>query len=91
MTGKKIDSKVMASRDGLIVRVMKATTNMERNTVSELSSGLMDHLTSENFIIIIFTAKVFTHGQIIENTRVNGGPIKCTAKVHLLGLTGGNM
>jgi hypothetical protein len=58
---------------------------MERSTVLELSSGLMAHLTSVNFTTIIFTAKVFTHGQIIENMRANGEPIKCMVKVHLLG------
>jgi len=85
--GKKIDSKVMALKHGQIVLAMREITSMERSTVLELSSGQMAHLTSANFTTIIFMAKVCTHGQIIENTRANGEPIKCTVKGLSLGQT----
>jgi len=35
--------------------------------------------------------KECTHGQIIENMKVNGKQIKCTVKEHLRGLMGENI
>lgn len=72
---------VMVSRAGLIMPNMKATTNTERNTESELSNGVMALLTLVNSIIITSMEKVCILGPIIESTKENGDQIKCTEKV----------
>lgn len=86
-TGKKINNMDTALRHGQMLPSTKVTMNMERNTASVLSNGLMAQLISESSIITIFMVKEFTHGPITENTRENGGQIKCMAKVPLPGLT----
>ena len=67
-----------------------ATTNMERSTVSELSSGPMDHHTLESSIITTFTEREFTSGQMEEPTRENGEQTRCTGRELSLGLMAAN-
>jgi hypothetical protein len=83
--GKKTSNMVMELKPGRMLQNMKVITNMGRNTVSVLSNGLMDLLTSVNFTTITYTEKEFTRGQIIENTRENGEQTKCMEKELLLG------
>jgi len=45
---------------------------MVRSTASELSSGLLAALILESITTIISTAKAFTLGLIIENTKATG-------------------
>ena len=89
--GEKIANMVMESRVGQTMLNTKAITNMERNMALVLSNGVMALHISENSIITIFMAKVFTHGQTTESTKENGDPIKCMVKAHLLGLMDVNM
>ena len=48
-------------------------------------------LTSENFIITIFMARVYTLGQTIESMKENGDQIKCMEKALSHGQMGENM
>jgi len=89
--GEKIANTDMESRVGQTMPDMKAITNMERNMELVLSNGAMAHLTSGNFIITIFTARVFTLGQTTESMKENGAPTKCTEKELSLGPMGVNM
>jgi len=89
--GEKIANTDMESRVGQTMRSMKAITNMERNMELVLSNGVMALHTSENFIITIFTERVFTLGQTTESMKENGAPTKCTEKALSLGPTGVNM
>ena len=63
---------------------------MVRSTESEHLSGPMAQPISESFTIIIFTARAFIPGLIIENTKENGGLIKCMEKALLFGQIRGN-
>jgi len=91
VNGEKIVNTDMESRVGQIMQNMKVITSTVRNTASVLSNGVMDHLTSVNFTIIIFMVKVCIHGQTTEFTKVNGDQIKCMGKELSHGLTGVNM
>jgi hypothetical protein len=64
---------------------MKETTSTAKSTASVRLSGQTVPPTSENFIIITFTARVFTRGPTTGNTRVNGEQTKCMVKALLLG------
>ena len=78
---------VMVSKHGLTMLGMKATMNMERNMVLELSSGLTVLLTSVNSITTIYMEKESIHGQTTESLKVTGEPTKCTARALSNGLT----
>ena len=84
-TGKRTDNMVMELKPGQIAQDMKATTSMERSTVSVHLSGLTIHLTLESFIIITSMEREFIPGLTTVNTRVNGEPTRCTVKEPLLG------
>lgn len=70
---------------------MKATTNSEKNTESELSNGLTDQHTSENSTTITFMAKVYTPGLTAASTKENGELTKCMAKVLSVGQMAGSI
>jgi len=85
-TGKRIANTAMESKTGQIMPGMRATTNLERSIVLVLLSGLMALLTLVNSITTTSMERECTHGQTTENTRENGEPTRCTAKVPLPGL-----
>lgn len=65
-----------------MLQSMRVTTNSVRNMVLVPSNGpTVQHILASSTIIISM-AKVYTLGQTVENTKVNGEPIRCTAKEH---------
>lgn len=89
--GKRTNNTVLVLRPGPMAQNMKAIMNMGKSTVPVLSSGLMDHSTLENFIIITSMARVSIPGVTAENTKVNGETTRCMEKVLSLGLMAENM
>ena len=85
VTGKKTGNMAMELKHGQIKLSMRAITNTGRSMVSVPLNGQMVHLTLVNSTITIFMEKECTLGQIIEGTRENGEPTRCTAKVPLPG------
>jgi hypothetical protein len=88
--GKKTNNTDMELKHGLMVHAMKVIMSMVRNMVPVLSNGLMALCTLESFTTTIFMVKVFTPGQMVENTRANGEATKCMGKALLLGQTEGS-
>ena len=71
-TGRMIDNMVTESKHGQIVLNMKVTTSTERSKVSELSTGEMALLLSENSTIITYMGRVFILGQTKDDMKENG-------------------
>lgn len=86
VTGKMIDNMDTESKLGRIMPGMKETMSSVKNKTLVHLSGQTVPLTLENSTKTIFMGKEFTRGQIKENTRATGEPIKCMAKEHSHGL-----
>jgi len=71
-TGRMIDNMVTESKHGQIVLNMKVTTSTERSKVSELSTGEMALLLSENSTIITYMGREFILGQTKDDMKENG-------------------
>ena len=89
--GIKINSMGMGVKYGQILQGTKDNMNMEKNMEMAPSIGRANQHMSENFIIIIFMEKVFTHGMMAESTKGNGSSIKWMAMEFLLGVMGENI
>jgi archaellum component FlaG (FlaF/FlaG flagellin family) len=77
VTGKKTNSMAMVSRPGQMGQDTKGSIFWAKNTVMELSNGLMDQCISDNSTITIFMEQEYTHGAMEGNTKVNGEVIRC--------------
>ena len=77
-SGLKINNTEKVRRFGQMVLVMRASTKMERSTVTESSFGLTDQLTPVTSLITTFMVQASTPGLMVDNITVNGLTIKCT-------------
>ena len=78
---------VTVLKPGQMLRSTRVVMSLVKSTALVLSSGLMDQLISENFIIIIFTVRECIPGQTIASTKESGEQTRCMEKVHSHGLT----
>jgi hypothetical protein len=87
-TGKKINNMERARRPGPMALSMRVTTSRERKTETEISDGLTDPPTMDNYKITLCTVKACLFGLTNVSTKVNGRMIKCMVKVYFHGLMG---
>jgi hypothetical protein len=84
-SGKMINSKGMAKKNGKTVPSIVEIIEEAKNKEKELLYGVMTVHMKESFIKIIFMDRANICGKMVEYIVENGTTIKCMGRVHSLG------